>query len=187
MAMPKNPQRSAALAAGETTYFTGKPCKHGHVAPRNTSDSSCTACRAGFRESYREQARIHAREKRREMLAADPEGTRAKWSAANRRLRKEKPDIYRALDRKHGRLKRQRNPGAKLAETRKRQAAKIKRTPAWADLKAIQAIYENCPPGYHVDHVIPLRGEKVSGLHVPGNLQYLSAHDNISKGATYHV
>lgn len=58
-------------------------------------------------------------------------------------------------------------------------------TPAWADLSAITKFYRACPKGSHVDHIIPLRGERVSGLHVLPNLQYLTARANMSKGARY--
>lgn len=62
------------------------------------------------------------------------------------------------------------------------RAAKLQRTPPWADLEAIKAFYEACPLGYHVDHIIPLQGKIVSGLHVLENLQYLPAEENLSKG-----
>ncbi len=65
------------------------------------------------------------------------------------------------------------------------QATRKKRvkiaTPVWADLAAIQSFYFNCPQGYHVDHVVPINGSNVSGLHVIENLQYLPASDNLKK------
>jgi hypothetical protein len=70
----------------------------------------------------------------------------------------------------------------KLAHNAMRRAKTRQNMPKWADRKAITKIYRNCPPGHHVDHVIPLHGETVSGLHVPENLQYLPAVDNLSKG-----
>jgi len=62
------------------------------------------------------------------------------------------------------------------------RAEKLKRVPPWADKEAIAEFYKNCPEGYHVDHIIPLRGKTVSGLHVLNNLQYLPAKENMSKG-----
>ena len=64
----------------------------------------------------------------------------------------------------------------------KRRATKLQRTPTWADLEKIKDFYKLCPPGYHVDHIIPLQGKLVSGLHVLANLQYLTAAENLSKG-----
>jgi len=69
----------------------------------------------------------------------------------------------------------------------KRRAAKLKQTPKWSDLKAIEQFYLNCPKGYHVDHIIPLQGRDVRGLHVLNNLQYLPAKENISKGNKLEV
>lgn len=71
------------------------------------------------------------------------------------------------------------------ARNAKRRAAKIKRTPEWASLEVIKEIYKNCPKDHHVDHIIPLQGKIVSGLHVENNLQYLTAEENLKKGNRY--
>jgi hypothetical protein len=63
----------------------------------------------------------------------------------------------------------------------KREVAKLKRTPPWADMQAIKQVYMNRPEGMTVDHIIPLQGELVSGLHVASNLQYLTLSENSSK------
>jgi hypothetical protein len=77
---------------------------------------------------------------------------------------------------------RKQNPYKHAAKEAKRRALKLNATPAWADLKKIEEIYRNCPKGFHVDHVIPLNGKDICGLHVPENLQYLPAIENIKKG-----
>lgn len=61
----------------------------------------------------------------------------------------------------------------------------LKRIPKWANLEKIFEIYKNRKKGYHVDHIIPLQGKNVSGLHVENNLQYLKAKDNLSKGNNF--
>ena len=59
----------------------------------------------------------------------------------------------------------------------------IKRaTPKWADMLAIQLIEEEAhSKGHHVDHIIPLQGKNVCGLHVENNLQILSPKLNLWK------
>ena len=66
------------------------------------------------------------------------------------------------------------------------RARKLRALPQWADLQAIQEFYEKCPEGQHVDHVIPLKGKNVCGLHVLENLQYLSAEANLKKGNKFN-
>lgn len=63
-----------------------------------------------------------------------------------------------------------------------RRATIINRTPVWADEEKIKEIYLKCPGGYHVDHIIPLQGEYISGLHIETNLQYITKRDNSRKG-----
>lgn len=67
------------------------------------------------------------------------------------------------------------------------RADKDNRTPAWADLAAIKSFYDNCPIGYEVDHIVPLKGKLVSGLHTLENLQYLSAEINKRKSNKFEV
>lgn len=66
-----------------------------------------------------------------------------------------------------------------------RRAAKLLATPAWLtkeQKELTKSMYLNCPDGHHVDHIVPLQGENVSGLHVPWNLQWLPAQFNRAKG-----
>jgi len=58
--------------------------------------------------------------------------------------------------------------------------------PKWADKEAMQDIYqEGIYHQMHVDHIIPLKGKNVYGLHWEGNLQLLTKEANASKGNRY--
>lgn len=67
--------------------------------------------------------------------------------------------------------------------TARRQA-----TPCWADRRAIARIYAQARAlGLTVDHVLPLRGSRVSGLHVPENLCLVTQSENSVKGNRYKL
>jgi hypothetical protein len=75
-----------------------------------------------------------------------------------------------------------------LAKTRRYQAAKRNATPKWLTTRQIaemEQFYINCPQGYEVDHVVPLQGKQVKGLHVPWNLQYMLPRPNRKKSNKY--
>lgn len=83
------------------------------------------------------------------------------------------------------------NPDKANALKAKRRASKMQRTPAWlteAHFKAIRDIYMQASQLskttgvlHHVDHIVPLQGKIVSGLHVPWNLRVVTATVNLTK------
>lgn len=84
------------------------------------------------------------------------------------------------------------NKASYIHRCRKRQAVLLQRIPLWANMDAIKKFYidrdavsELTGVIYHVDHVIPLQGRTVSGLHVETNLQIITAKENLSKNSKY--
>lgn len=169
----KQPERQEALAASKRFYRTGVPCKHGHHSKRFTKSSICLTCYI--------YSRWNLRAWRRQWYAENAERLRPIWreKAKERRkhLSKEKREYHLEATRQY----RRKNPKIVLADCRARQLAKRNRTPKWADLRVMRRFYQQTPDGMTVDHIVPLRGKTVSGLHVAENLQYLSPFDNMSK------
>lgn len=76
----------------------------------------------------------------------------------------------------------------------RRRVVKMQRTPPWADQKQILAVYRRAKRitdatgvQHHVDHIYPLQGKLVSGLHVENNLQVIPWRDNILKRNHFEV
>lgn len=85
-------------------------------------------------------------------------------------------------------IARKRDPARGRMYANNRRAAKISATPAWADSDKIAAIYAECDVmtkstgiPYEVDHIVPLKGKNVCGLHVHYNMQILTQHENRTK------
>lgn len=79
------------------------------------------------------------------------------------------------------------NPWFNRAAAARHRATIKQRTVPWADLEEIKLIYKNCPEGMVVDHIIPLRGKNISGLHVASNLQYLTFEENSRKSNKFEM
>jgi len=123
------------------------------------------------------------------------------WRVANPDKIKQIGKKFRDENREHRNAHKrnwvQANKGHVNAYNVKRHAAKLQRTPTWLsefDKLKIQCLYQlaamrNLESGssWHVDHIIPLQGKKVSGLHVPNNLRVIPAVDNNRKYNLYEV
>ena len=79
----------------------------------------------------------------------------------------------------------ERGKAVNRAKVAKYKAAKLQRIPVWItkdELNMMRLFYVKCPEGFDVDHIVPLQGRNVSGLHVLSNLQYLTKEENGRKG-----
>jgi hypothetical protein len=78
--------------------------------------------------------------------------------------------------------------GAKNASRKQYDEMLVQATPKWADLDAIRMFYEVADVlsrggvKFHVDHLVPIRGKEVRGLHVQDNLRVIPAFLNLKKG-----
>jgi hypothetical protein len=167
----------------------------------------CNSCNTAkplnqFYPSYRTQCKVclktKALPKRDERLkylaawrAANPDAAKV-WYANNRpRKRAYNTRLYaenRTVERRRYDAWRKENPGKVNALIAKRNAAKRRQTPAWANQDAMQAVYIKAAAisresgvRHDVDHVIPLQGKAVCGLHCEANLQILTKVENVRK------
>lgn len=143
-------------------------------ALRDADPERFAAYRRKARTKDLEKARARGRANGKAAYAADPKKFNARCKAA----REANPEKYYAIQRKRYVA----NPAMWMALAAKRRAVQLRATPAWSESEAIAAFYAACPPNAHVDHWLPLQSKTVCGLHVLANLQYLTVHENKSKG-----
>lgn len=184
--LPKT--RKEANKTGSKYYFTGQPCKHGHIAARKTK-GTCIEClkvewakgnveRADYFREYNasgagQKAKREYYERNKENVIARAQGRPdAEKNQYKKKHKQDNPDYYRTL--------------VSLRRRRFRLA-----TPKWLSaeqkmeirLKYRLAIELSRATGvrHAVDHEIPLHGEAVCGLHVPWNLRVITQEENLKK------
>lgn len=161
--------RAVAKSLGLTYYFTGKPCRAGHVALRLTKCTACVECKKARNAAY---------------FASNIEARRASMSAYNsanrQRINAAMRDRYQA------------DPAASVEKLAKRRAAMQASRPAWfgefdelvlseaADLAVTRSRLTGIR--WEVDHAVPLRCRQACGLHVGLNVQVIPARLNRAKG-----
>ena len=184
--LPKT--RKEAQDSGAKYYFTGEPCKHGHIAPRKTK-GSCVEClkvecekanviRAEYFRAYNEsdagkQAKRRYYEANKEQVIARANARPVEERTRHReKYKKQNPDLYKALN-----------------SVRKRRHKNA--TPPWITQEqkdSIKGLYLHAMrltkitgERYVVDHIIPLINPTVCGLHVPWNLRVITQEENLLK------
>jgi len=150
---------------------------------RNNLASRCKTCRAARNLEWHNINRERSRANRKKFYQANIENERAKarvWQIEHPEYTK---NYMRTWSVKNS---------AKLAAKQRRRAAmKVSAAPSWLTAihhAQIQEMYDIAEARtvqtgvkHHVDHIHPLKGRNFAGLHVPWNLQVLTAFDNISK------
>lgn len=180
--------RAEAKAVGAKYYFTGEPCKYGHIAPRKTK-GACLEClkvewakgketRAEYFKEYNQsEAGLTAKQ---EYYKRNRDVVVAKARATPNELKNK----YRQAWKDNNLL-------AIRADTKARRRKHRDATPSWLTRKQkseIRQLYQialtmtqTTGERYVVDHIIPLRSDVVCGLHVPWNLRVITQEENLKK------
>jgi hypothetical protein len=201
--------RKQAQELGLKTYFTGKPCKYGHIDVRRVDGGCYTCTLEQQRERYRQNPEKYLeknkkwREENMEKYVAsdltyrqknrDRAKARAKnWYRANKRralkaakdwAQRNKETVIEAKKRYAAK-----NPEKAIYAAQRRQKRIVQATPPWVDHDEIYKFYWQAKTKtevfgfkFHVDHIVPLQNPLVCGLHVSHNLQVIPAEDNLRK------
>lgn len=184
--LPKT--RDEAKKSGSKYYFTGQPCKHGHIAPRKTK-GACLDClkaewaqatqtRAEYFKQYNQsdagkQAKqdYYARNKEEVIARAQARTLEAK-NAYKKKHKQGNPDYYKELTNARRRRFRDATPAWLSAEQKLEIRLKYR--------LAIELSRRLGVP-HAVDHIVPLQGESVCGLHVPWNMEVITQEENLKK------
>ena len=184
--LPKT--RAEAKAIGAKYYFTGEPCKHGHIAPRKTK-GACVECMKVEWQQAAEKRGDYFREYNRREEVKD---RKHEWYQDNRE------QVIAAASTRPAHVKREyqtawkeRNLVWVRADTKARRRKHREATPPWLSrqqkaqtrelYKVAITMSKTTGEQYVVDHIYPLRSDVVCGLHVPWNLRIITQQQNLEK------
>ena len=184
--LPKT--RAEAKAQGAQYYFTGEPCKHGHIAPRKTKGACLDCLKDEWARGNESRAEYFRQYNQRE----DIKERKHEWYQENR-----EQVMQAAATRPAERLRAYRNAWKDANKVQVRADTKARRrkhrdaTPPWisrrqkSDIRQLYQIAitmtQTTGEQYVVDHIYPLRSEVVCGLHVPWNLRVVTRDENLRK------
>jgi hypothetical protein len=178
--------RIEAKQIGSKKYFTGKPCKRGHVCERTVHDRTCVECKKLHNKS--ETTKIYQKKYRKWFHKTDKYKKSRKACHARKYIRDKEKMLA-------GSKRWKDNHPDKLREySDLRNTLKERQIPGWCEKELISILYlkrdelnERYGLNLEVDHIIPLNSKTVSGLHCWHNLQLLDKNANCSKGNKYQT
>ena len=186
MEYPKTRKEAKEQAA--THYYTGEPCARGHIALRKTK-GACVDClkedwqkdnekrsKKPKSEASKEAGRRYYERNKSMVIARANARTAEEKKQYKEKYKKENPDRYKTL--------------TSLRRRRFRNA-----TPPWLTYlqkNEIRQLYmiavtmtKTTGERYVVDHIVPLHGQDVCGLHVPWNMRVITQDENLKKSNKY--
>ncbi len=196
----RSPKEAKAL--GLDRYHTGKPCKHGHVADRRVDNGTCIECLAARSADWAKNNRDKMISSQRNYYSRNRDVVLSKAKAYHEQNRETRAKRFREwYDENRDRMRElnrewvENNKVRRYARLAARRAKHKRAIPKWlsaADFKRIETLYDQARNAskltgvpHHVDHILPLNGAYVSGLHVPENLRVISAAENARKKNTF--
>ena len=190
-------KRREAIALGLKTYNTGKPCKHGHLSDRYVQGAciecvkiQTTAWKNSNPEKHKQAMRKwweNNKETHNERVKNWQGNNKEKCKSNAKAWAAKNPDKIAAKEKRY----RDANPDKVTAWAVASVARRAKRVPPWLsedDKWMLKEAYRLAKLRtkvfgfvWEVDHIIPLRGNEVSGLHVPNNVQVIPKTLNRAK------
>ena len=188
--------RQEAMEQGLVRFFTGKPCKYGHVSERKTKNFRCLEChKVDMRKRYADPVvkKKTAKQSKKWRLENKHKANenRKRWEKANPEKVKHSRQQYKTKNKEIIRLKRKEYNSREKIKVKNisnnvaRRAGLKKATPSWMPRSNLTDVYRKCAQMnknsaqmYEVDHIVPLCNDIVCGLHVPWNLQIITRHQN---------